>query len=463
MFNFMLIVTLFMYLISVICPWLPLGLILSCICLGIILFTFFTVSRFVRLLGSIFLLLGVVMLWRSQASFFEYITSFGSMLQLLALFGLVPILAFPIKLGDYASGIQDLIQRHVKKSKHLYMMTSSISYFLSIFMNVATVPMTYYAIKPVLEFYPLQNENRFISRAITHGFTMPLMWSPITPVVGVALSLTGVSWLSILPYVLPLSLFGLALDWFLGAKVAKKALHKSNPAALYNHELAASIEENKPKSTKRILHIVVGIILLNGILILAEHYFSLSFITIVSLLVIPFSCSWCLLINKGKEFRSSLKEYVGSFSNKMKEQFFIYLAAGFFISAIQTSKTDLVINSWMVKAEDMIGGTAFLLIIPIVPVICSFIGLHPTITLSLMAEALNPSLLGISANVLTVIMLIGAVSAFLVGPFNTTIGLMSSIVKESSFKVSNWNIVYTLSYLFCGIIYIFLIKMILQA
>lgn len=461
MFNYLLIFTLFMYLCSVVFPALPLGLLLSCICLGIIFYTLFVVGRFVRMLGLLFLILGGIMLWQSNASFYQYISSFGNMLELLALFGLVPILAFPIKLGDYASSLQAIIQRHVKNSKHLYIMTSSISYFLSIFMNVATVPMAYYAIKPVLEFYPLQNEKRFISRAITHGFTMPLMWSPITPVVGIALSLNGVSWLSILPYVLPLSLFGLVLDWYLGARVAKKSSNNSIPFAS-NQETAAGLEEKRTRSSRRILHIVAAIILLNGLLILAEFLFNLTFITIVSLLVIPFSFCWCLLINRRKEYSASLKEYIGSLSKKMNEQFFIYLSAGFFISAIQTSKTDILINHWMIRLEDIVGATIFLLIIPIIPVIFSFIGLHPTISLALMAEAIDPSLLGISANILTVVMLVGAVSAFLVGPFNTTIGLMSSIVKESSFKISNWNIRYTFSYLFCGCVYIYVIKLILQ-
>lgn len=55
-------------------------------------------------------------------------------------------------------------------------------------------------------------------------------------------------------------------------------------------------------------------------------------------------------------------------------------------------------------------------------------------------------------------MLAGAVSAFLVGPYNATIGLMSSIVKESSYKVSHWNMSYTGLYIGGVMVYLFLLE-----
>src|SRR4051794_8627263 len=204
-----------LFLLSTLFPRLGIGVFISILCLVIILCTIGTVKRFVKILGSIFLILGLLLLWTSDAQWSQYIFSFGPMLNLLTLFSLVPILGIPIKLGEYSESIKTVIHRKVKTTGSLYVLTSGISYFFSIFMNLATLPMTYYSIRPVLNSFPIKQENRFLSRAITRGFAMPLLWAPVTPIVGIVVEMTGVSWLSILPYVLPLSIFGLLLDWFM--------------------------------------------------------------------------------------------------------------------------------------------------------------------------------------------------------------------------------------------------------
>jgi hypothetical protein len=400
-----------------------------------------------------------MMLWTSDARWIDYPLSFGPMLDLLTLFTLVPILALPIKLGGYAEEIQSLIHRFVKESKHLYMMTSSVSYFLSIFMNVAAIPMTYYCIRPALTIFPVQNKERFMSRAITHGFSMPLLWSPITPVVGIVISMTGVSWLSILPYVLPLSLLGLVLDWVMVAVMARKNDNSGLHNQYSSNEIAVTIEKRETKSN-RLFHILIGIFVFNIAILIAEHFFSFSFLIIVSILVLPISYCWTLLLQKGKDFSLELKNYSNGISTKMLDQFFIYLSAGFFISAIKLSKTDLLINSWIIHYKDLIGIELFLVFVPIIPVLLAFIGLHPAVTLALMAQSLDPAVLGISSHILTISMLIGAVSAFLIGPYNTTVGLMSNLAKTSSFKVSNWNLKFTATYLVCGILYVSILRFI---
>src|SRR5690606_21059382 len=129
------IATLFLYVLTEVFPNFRIPYVLSILCLIIIVSTVFYVKRFVQILGLVFLLIGVLMLYRSGASWETYILSFGPMLNLLTLFSIIPILAIPIQIGNYAGGIQELVNRKLKNSGHLYMLTSGISYFLSIFMN----------------------------------------------------------------------------------------------------------------------------------------------------------------------------------------------------------------------------------------------------------------------------------------------------------------------------------------
>jgi hypothetical protein len=104
----------------------------------------------------------------------------------------------------------------------------------------------------------------------------------------------------------------------------------------------------------------------------------------------------------------------------------------------------------------------FLILLPFVPLALAFLGLHPAVSLALMIEGLNPQAMGISPHILTVAMLAGAVSSFLVGPYNATLGLMSNIVKESSYKVSNWNLSFAALYIGIVMAYLFLLELLLN-
>ncbi|WP_260871581.1 hypothetical protein [Bacillus sp. X1(2014)] len=457
----MFFVVILMYLFSVLLPGLHLGVLISSLSLLIVLVTIFQAKRFVQVLGGTFLLFGVVLLSTSGASWQQYILSFGPMLDLLTMFTLIPILGIPIKLGGYSGGIQNMITKRIKTSGQLYMITSGISYFFSIFMNLATLPMTYYSIRPALDVIPVENKERFMSRAITRGFAMPLLWAPVTPIVGIVITMTGVSWVSILPYVIPLSIVGVGVDWYIGSRRANIMIH--NKQDLSVHETAATIEITDPANrSRRVLQILLAIVIFNVVISLVESQFPYPFLILVSLMVIPFSFTWSLFLKKGKEFGAHLLNHLKSFSVSMKDQFFIYLSAGFFISTINISHANVMLDAWVNKFINFAGVEIFLILLPLIPLALAFLGLHPAVSLALMTEGLNPEVVGISPHILTVAMLAGAVSAFLVGPYNATLGLMSSIVKESSYKVSNWNLSFASIYIGCVMLYLFILQLFLS-
>jgi hypothetical protein len=458
MLRYIFFAVILFYLFSVLMPMLHLGGIISCLSLAIVLITLFQAKRFVQVLGGTFLLLGVVLLWTSGASWKQYVLSFGPMLDLLTMFTLIPILGIPIKLGGYSGGIQSIIQKKIKTSGQLYMITSGISYFFSIFMNLATLPMTYYSIRPALDVIPVKNKERFMSRAITRGFAMPLLWAPVTPIVGIVITMTGVSWVSILPYVIPLSIVGMGVDWYISSRKANFMIQ--NKKDLSAHETAATIEASgQIQRSGRVFQIFLAIIIFNVVISLIESKFPYPFLILISLLVIPFSFTWSLFLKQGKEFGAQLIKHFQTFSISMKDQFFIFLSTGFFISTISISHTNVWLDAWVNKFINIAGVEIFLILLPFIPLAFAFLGLHPAVSLALMTQGINPEVIGVSPHILTVAMLAGAVSSFLVGPYNATLGLMSNIVKESSYKVSNWNLPFASIYIVCVIVYLFILQL----
>ncbi|SFL08820.1 hypothetical protein SAMN03159341_103146 [Paenibacillus sp. 1_12] len=452
------------YLISIVYPSDILKWTISIVSLCIVVMVFSTVKRFVQGLGILFLVTGFSMLIVHKAHWSSYILGFGNMLNILSLFALIPLIALPIQLGQYAVRVQHKIQSKIKHSGMLYAITSLMSYILSSFMNLATLPMVYQTIRPALDLYPIEKKERFISRAITHGYSMPIVWTPVAPIVGVIVEMTGVRWSSILLIMIPFSLLGLVLDWFMGQWIANRRARLigqvaiEETSAVRESAVESGLQQLEQNKKNHPIHIIVAIIVFNGLLLVLETYTSFSFLLLVSLIVIPFAFLWSWLIGKGRAFIVEGKVMLSGHLLKMREQFFVFLSAGFLIASIQATGAGHEINLWIIAIKDFIGADIFLLCIPLIPLGLAFIGLHPAVGLALTAESLNPQSLGISVELTAIAMLTGAATAFLMGPYNATAGLMSSLTKESSYKISNWNLPFTTAYILLSMTLLLVLK-----
>ncbi|NHN29508.1 hypothetical protein [Paenibacillus agricola] len=452
------------YLTSILYPSDLLRWVLSTISLLIVIVVFSSVKRFVRGLGALFLLIGIVLFALHGAPWSSYILAFGNMLNILSLFALIPLIALPIELGRYALRVQRLIQSKVKHSGLLYAVTSLLSYILSSFMNLATLPMVYHTIRPSLEWYPIEQKERFISRAVTHGYSMPIVWTPVAPIVGIIVEMTGVRWSAILPIMIPFSLLGLVLDWFMGKRIANRRerhigqLALDETAAAREQAVQAGLTQQGQMNAHNPLHIVIAILIFNGLILVLETYTSFSFLLLVTLAVLPFGYAWSLLLGKGRAYIKEGTALLSKHLLNMKEQFFVFLSAGFLIASIQATGAGHSINMWIMAIKDVVGADVFLLFIPLIPLGLAFIGLHPAVGLALAAESLNPQALGISTELTAIAMLTGAATAFLMGPYNATAGMMASLTGESSYKVSNWNLPFTGAYLLMAMALLIILK-----
>jgi len=454
------------YLASAIYPNELVQWMISVVSLLIVIVVFHSVATFVKGMGAVFLTVGIALLAANGAPWESYIRGFGNMLNILSLFALIPLIAIPIELGGYTIRIQHIIQSKIENSGLLYTITSGLSYILSSFMNLATLPMMYHMIRPSLDLYPIGDKERFISRAITHGYSMPIVWTPVAPIVGIIVEMTGVQWSSILPVIIPFSLIGLLLDSLMGRWVANRRQKLVGQATLdeiaaaRHNSLVPGSGQQQPEGDKAShpVQIIAAIIAFNGFILLLETFTRSSFMLLVSVTVIPFAFIWSLLLRKGKLFISKSVSMLPDHLLKMKEQFFVFLCAGFMISAIQASGVGHWINSGILAVKAVGGADAFLLAIPLIPLALAFVGLHPAVALALAAESLNPQALGISVELTAIAMLTGAVAAFMVGPYNATAGMMAGITGQSSYKVSNWNLPFTGAYLAMAMVLLIVLK-----
>lgn len=400
-------------------------------------------------LSLLFLGIGLYVLWQGKVAPLDYLTSFGGMFNLLALFAIIPLIAVPIRIGGYSETIRHTLESKIKNPSQLYRTISFYSFFLSCFMNLATLPMMYYSVKKAVEQFPIKNTDRFISMGITQGFSIPILWTPIAPIVGVVFDLTHVSWISMLPILLGLSVIGLLLNWGL-YKLARKKFEHAPVGHFYptQDEIAAtafSSDNSLAKNKLRQMSIAVLLFIISiGTM---EYLFPVGLITTVIVLTVPFSFLWSACVKQGNAYFKEAKIHFKTHLPKMGDQFAIFLTAGFFVAALQITGSDELINQAVTSLDHLIGSNAFLMILPLIPLLMAFLGMHPALAIGLLAESLDPPALGITAEQLALALLGGAVSTFLMGPFNATSGIMASIVKVTPFRIVSWNAGYTLVFL----------------
>ncbi len=449
----MFITAIFVYIVSNFFDHDVLRWLLSLLTISILLFTFFRMKGFLKILGSSFLILGCFFLILNEVEWDNYILSFGRMLNLVTIVALLPILALPIKLGNYKQSIKTILTNKMRKSLHFYFLTSGLSYLLSSFINIATIPLMYYSMRPSADLFPIKEKDRFLSRAILQGYGMAALWAPVTPIVGIVIEMTGVSWYSLLPIFIPLSILGLSFAWLNGVIInAKRQKDIDFPTDMEWEKVRAemmnsTIGDESIERSGKLVHIVIAILLFNVLVMMLEQTMNIGFLLLISLIVIPFSFIWSLLLGKTEHFFEGIKDHFTNQLLNMKDQFFVFLAAGFFISSLYVTGADQTFNVWILSIKELVGNHLFITLIPLIPFTLTFIGMHPLIVLALVAGVLDADVLKIAPEILALAMLGGAVASFIMGPFNAAIGLMSNNIKEHPFRISRWNLEFTIVYL----------------
>src|SRR5205085_9443771 len=116
-----------------------------------------------------------------------YLGAHGNMLYLLVLFAVVPFLSVPVKLGGYSQAIRDVLQQRIASVFSLNCLATALAFVCGSFMSMAAVPIMMSSMESVVEHYPIPDKMRFMTVSSTYGYVLPILWTPVSGVVGVVL------------------------------------------------------------------------------------------------------------------------------------------------------------------------------------------------------------------------------------------------------------------------------------
>jgi hypothetical protein len=403
-----------------------------------------------KIFSFFFLATGTWLVLKKGIGIYQYLLTYGEMLYLLSLFAMLPLLAIPIRIGRYDLAIEQLLGRKVKTPAQLYRIISSISFLLSSFVNLATLPIMYHCVRNAAAKIVKSNTDKFIATAIIQGFTVSVTWTPLSGVVGVALEVSQVTWQKIFPVLFFISFAALLLNWFIFSTSDYLAKKKSETQSEDNHmlrltsageEMAVTQSDADPviHPLRKLLEIIGAIILLIMLVVIFNHILAVGIVVTGAVIAAPAALLWAISLKKMGAFLKAARSYVFDSMPGMAEQFAIFLSAGFFVTALHFSGYNHVVNDYFVDFNHLVGGRVFLIILPLITMSFCFIGMHPIAAMTLLAESLNPFILGITPEQLAIALIGGAVMTFMVGPFSGTMNVMSSIIKVNQFRIATWS------------------------
>jgi hypothetical protein len=412
-----------------------------------------------RALSLLFLGAGSWMLWRSGAGLAAWLCAYGEMLYLLALFAVLPILAVPVRLGGYSRAIEAALADRVAGVNSLFRLVTVLAYVCGSFLSLAAVPIMMASIEPVVRRYPIADKVRFTAVSSTFGYVMPILWTPVSGVVGVVLYNLRLDWLALFPTLFLISIAGLAAGWgvfYMLEIVSINAARETKILPRATSDAPESIQDSKPAPSSqspigRLLQMVLAIILLLCAIAFLEQLLHIGLITIVTLLAIPFALAWSATIGYGRQAVREVGRQLASRLPLMADQFALFLSAGFFAAAMRLSGFDEQANLMFLRLRDAVGTEVFLLMMPMMALAASFVGVHPLVAIALLRESLKPDVLGITSVQLAVTLIGSSLMTYMLGPFSGTLGLVQSVNGVSTYRLSLWNVPYAAAYfaVFC--------------
>lgn len=394
-----------------------------------------------RLLAIPFLGGGSWMLASHGSGWATWVGAFGDMAYLLALFVVLPFCSVPVRLGGYSRAIQTLLRRRVSSVFQLNCLVTSLAYICGSFMSMAAVPVMMTSMAPVAKAYPIRQPERFIAVSAACGYALPILWTPVSGVVGVVVYTLHVDWLSLFPVLFSLSIACLVINWLIFYWLELRGPATPAPA----------IELEPPDAAPalpKLMQMLLAIVLLVAAIVLLEYALRIGLIAVVTLIAIPFALAWSAAIGQGGAFLRDARVQLAARLPQMADQYVIFLSAGFLAQAMRLTGVDHQVNLMFLGLQAAVGATPFLLLLPPLVLLLSFAGLHPLVVMALLGESLKPEVLGISAVQLAVVLTGSAVLTYMAGPFSGTLGLVQSINRISTFRLSLWNAPYALVLVF---------------
>ena len=177
-----------------------LGTIVSIMAFAVLFISWLFASRLFRMIGAAFVSVGVILSLTAGESLMTIVTNTTSNLPLLFFFSTV------VKVGGLDESITDMVQDEQNRVEKIYGRSLFTTYFLGVFLNLSAIYIIQQVISDLFKKASVSLRHEFIIKSTLRAFSLAVIWSPLEVVVGLTVDSTGLSYFTLLPWLILCSL-----------------------------------------------------------------------------------------------------------------------------------------------------------------------------------------------------------------------------------------------------------------
>ena len=388
----------------------------------IALLSFFPYLKRVPKVLILALTVGALAMDISKEGLYAFFIGLQTNANVLAIFIFVPLLAIPIRQGNYLTYIEVIFSYYIKTTKGLYLFSTLTAGSIGGVMNIGSIPILY-QLTDTPSFQPF---TMLRIKAMVRGFVLAFLWSPYFISVGLVLSYFDVTWTQLFPVGIVLTLLITLCGYLLERKSAEPIPRNAPlPEPLELHRAKQKVAE------------LAGIVsLMTAIIMVSEKLTGLSVLTVIPLVAIVMSFVWSLFFSTRQQLFRNYQTFFDSRVPGMGNELSLFIIAGAFGTALLNNGAD----EWITALLDALNITSVLLLVPLMlalMVIPALLGLHPVITATILAITLSDSPLFIDDHFyLSLGLLASWMATTLISPFSGLNLLLAALSRRSPFEIS---------------------------
>jgi hypothetical protein len=398
--------------------------------------------------GVCFFIIGTGLFIYNDLPWYTFLLHFEPMLGLLSLFLVLPFINSLIRVGHYDKNLSLLLQQGVSNLSQLYRRSFIVCHFLGLFLNIATLPLLVNSLHVTLSKLPKHTADKFYTQNLLRAYALCLTWSPMEVMVSTSIDLTAVKYYEIFLILISLAVITLLFDWTLSSYKYKK--------------IYISIENKTDICFKKVYRKIIEMLGMLVVFILLvswiQHILNKGFLFSVVLLLIPISIIWATLIGKTKRYFALTLPYWKIRTTGLANYFFMFLSAGLFVEMLDYSGVLSILQSLLISESEKI--LLLYLTIGGYFLFTSLIGFHPFVSITLLAELLQPILSGVNPISLTIVLISCSLATVMYSPYNVSVSILSDQLAVNPYRLGAWNIGFAIMYMLISIFMAYLLGVI---
>ncbi|MBS4195128.1 hypothetical protein [Lederbergia citri] len=399
--------------------------------------SFSRATRLFKILGAAFLLVGSYLFFYTGKHIGDIPNLLTSNISLLTLLCMLPWMSSVVWSGRFDKSLNAIMKYNVIDLGKLYVRSSATTLSLGAFLNLSAISITQDVLKENLAKTESSLRNSFMTMSTLRSFSLAVLWSPLEILLAVSIFVTGVNYVSLLPWLLVIAAITFTLDNLWGRIYFKK----------HPYEIEKKMEINKKELIKRFFHLTVALGTFLLLVILCGNILKINFILSVTLLIFPFSFIWSVLLKRVRTFWIIGWNTWKQKTNNMQNFIVLFISLSFFSYSLSNTTFLDVIQKPILYVADY--PLLIFFVIQFLFIFLSMFGIHPIAIIGILTGLITTLIDLFNPLSLAIVIVTSAMATLTVSTYGLIVTLTAINTKQSPYKITLVNMPY--AFMFGGI------------